>query len=110
MPGPAPQARIGDMSMGHWVGPFYFPPVPLVTGSPDTFSCCIPASRVFDIAAPHFGWLYGIIPIPTFIHTPEAKTGSTQKFINFLPAFRVADLYYCGDIQAIGCPINPVGG
>jgi len=104
MAGGNPQARIGDMSMGHWIGIFYFPPTPLVEGSPVTFSCCIPASRVGDAAAEHFGWIFGIIPIPANKHTPTASTGAPCNFINFLPAFRVADNYACGDTQAVGCP------
>jgi len=104
-----PQARIGDMSMGHWVGPFYFPPTPLIEGSPDTFSCCIPASRVTDAAAPHIGWLFGVIPIPAVIHYPKAATGAPCTFINELAAFRVEDEYDCGDIQAEGCPEHLVG-
>lgn len=104
-----PQARIGDFSFGHWIGPFYFPPTPLITGSPDTFSCCIPASRVTDMAAPHFAWFLGIVPIPAYIHNPMAITGAPCKFINYLPAFRVLDMYDCGDFQAMGCPEHLVG-
>ena len=105
-----PQARIGDFSMGHWIGPFYFPPVPLVTGSPDDTSCCIPSCRVTDIASPHFGWLFGIVPIPPFIHTPVASSGSKSVFIDpMLEAFRVGDNYACGDIQAQGCHEKLVG-
>ena len=105
-----PQARIGDYSVGYWIGPFYFPPVPLITGSPDTLSCCIPACRVTDEAEPHFGYLFGIIPIPAFIHTPVACDGSHECFIDCLPAFRVTDPYCCGDTQAEGCAEHIVGG
>jgi len=110
---PSPQARLGDMSMGHWVfafKPMYFPPVPLVTASPDTMSCCIPACRVTDAAMPHFAFIYGFVPVPWIIHTPIAVSGSSECFINHLPAFRVGDSYGCGDIQAVGCPQNIVDG
>src|ERR1035437_10872383 len=103
-----PQARLGDFSMGHWVSIFYFPPVPIVEASLDTLSCCINASRVGDAAAPHFAWIYGVIPLPSYIHDPIAETGSTEKFINELPAFRVEDNYDCGDTQAQGCEENLV--
>lgn len=108
--GQFPQARIGDYSMGHWVGVFYFPPTPLTEGSPDTTACCIKASRVGDAAARHIGWLYGFIPIPAYYHEPKAVSGSTTKFINYKQAFRVTDRYSCGDTQAQGCNEVIVGG
>ena len=108
MAGFAPQARIGDFSTGHWEGIFYYPPTPLITGSPDTFSCCINASRVTDVAKPHYGWMFGVVPFPLMIHQPVAATGAPCTFINFLPAFRVGDSYDCGDIQAEGCPVHLV--
>ena len=108
MAGGQPQSRIGDMSLGHWVGIFYFPPTPLIEGSPDTFSCCIPASRVGDKAATHMAFIYGIIPLPAYTHDPEASTGAPCKFINHKAAFRVADSYDCGDTQAVGCPLELV--
>ena len=101
-----PQARIGDVSTGHWIGPLYFPPTPLIEGSPDTFSCCINSSRVGDKAAVHIGFLFGIIPIPGSAHQPIASTGDPVVLINFRPAFRVGDSYSCGDIQAVGCVTN----
>lgn len=105
-----PQSRIGDLSMGHWIGTFYFPPTPLIEGSPDTFSCCINASRVGDKAAPHIGFLFGVVPIPAVIHDSShvASTGDDEKLINDKEAFRVGDKYQCGDIQAVGCPLELV--
>jgi len=105
-----PQARIGDSSMGHWIGIFYFPPVKLKTGSPNDTSCCIPSCRVTDIAESHYAWIFGIVPLPPFTHDPVASTGSTTVLINNLPAFRVGDNYHCGDIQATGCIKKLVGG
>lgn len=102
------QSRIGDYSNGHWVGIFYFPPTPLVTGSPDTFSCCISACRVTDKAKKHFAWIYGVIPLPAYYHNPEASTGAPCAYINCLDAFRVGDKYDCGDKQAQGCTENDV--
>jgi uncharacterized Zn-binding protein involved in type VI secretion len=99
-----PQARVGDISMGHWIGPFFFPPVPLVTGSPRTRSDGLPCCRVSDQAAPHFGLLFGVVPVPATLHTPIAMTGATRTTIDGMPAFRVGDLYTCGDIHAIGSP------
>jgi len=104
MAGGMPQARIGDMSMGHWVGVFYFPPTPLIEGSPDTFSCCIPASRVGDAGAMHFAFMFGVVPFPAFQHKKKASTGAPCNFINNKAAFRVGDMYDCGDQQAVGCP------
>ena len=103
------QARIGDMSSGHWIGAFYFPPVPLTEGSPDTFACGLPASRVGDSAAPHIAFIGGVVPFPPFKHTPKALTGSATTFINGRPAFRAGDKYDCGDIQLGGCPQVLVG-
>jgi uncharacterized Zn-binding protein involved in type VI secretion len=110
MPGAFPQSRIGDMSMGHWISIFYFPPTPLIEGSPDTFACCIAASRVGDAANRHFAWVFGFVPLPAYYHEPKASTGSTTKFINNKPAFRVMDRYSCGDSQAQGCERVMVGG
>jgi len=105
-----PQARIGDMSMGHWIGIFYFPPTPLIQGSHDTTSCCIPASRVGDQAATHFAFIFGVVPFPVFQHAArKAATGAPCRFINNLPAFRVGDVYDCGDTQAMGCVLDLVG-
>lgn len=97
------QARIGDMSLGHWIGIFYFPPCTLIEGSPDTFSCCINASRVGDAATTHMAYIGGVVPFPMFTHDPVAATGAPCKFINDIPAFRVDDMYDCGDTQAQGC-------
>jgi len=97
------QSRIGDLSYGHWIGIFYFPPTPLVTGSPDSYSCCIAKCRVSDVAKPHFSHIFGVVPFPWFIHTPVAATGATETFVNMLPAFCVGDYYSCGDMQAQGC-------
>lgn len=105
----SPQSRLGDESLGHWIGPFYFPPVPLIEASPDTISCSINASRVTDHAEDHIGWLAGIIPIPGLIHSPQASTGAPMTFINALNAFRIGDNYNCGDIQAEGCANHIVG-
>lgn len=106
-----PQARVGDNSVGHWVGIFYFPPTPLIEGSPDTFSCCISASRVGDKAKMHFAFIFGAVPFPMFKHDGrKASTGSTTKFINNKQAFRVADMYDCGDRHAQGCELEIVGG
>ena len=104
-----PQARIGDYSEGHWIGIFYFPPVPLTTGSPDTFSCGISASRVTDKAKMHFAWIFGVVPFPFMYHNPEASVGAPTTFINDLASFRVGDSYDCGDTQAEGCPEHMVG-
>ena len=109
MPGGKPQARIGDSSMGHWVGIFYFPPTVLTEGSNDTFSCCIPASRVGDKAAEHMAFIFGIVPLPSYTHEPEASTGAPCKYINNKQAFRVGDSYDCGDTQAKGCVLHLVG-
>ena len=104
------QARIGDYSMGHWVDIFYFPPTPLKTGSPDTFSCgFLPTSRVTDTAEKHFAWIFGLIPLPSYYHNPEASVGAPTTFINLLQAFRTDDKYDCGDTQAEGCPTHIVG-
>jgi len=105
----APQARIGDISQGHWIGIFYFPPTPLIEGSPDTLSCCLPASRVGDAAYPHFAFIFGVIPFPFFIHSLKAVTGDPTVFINYKNAFRVGDMYDCGDVQALGCVTNLKG-
>lgn len=100
----APQARVGDLSAGHWVGIFYFPPTALIEGSPDTFSCCKSASRVGDKAAMHFAYIYGVVPFPAFKHDGrKAATGASCKYINYKKAFRVGDVYDCGDTQAQGC-------
>ena len=101
-----PQARIGDKSLGHWIGIFYFPPCTLTEGSPDTFSCCIPASRVGDAATKHFAFIFGIVPLPAFYHEPKASTGDPKVLINYKQAFRVGDSYNCGDTQAQGCETN----
>jgi len=99
-----PQARLGDRSMGHWIGPFYFPPTPLIDASEDDTTDCIASCRVGDSAKPHFGWLFGVIPIPAVIHTPTASSGSPTECINCLPSFRVGDSYSCGDKQGEGSP------
>lgn len=103
------QSRIGDKSLGHWVSIFYFPPTPLVTGSDDTMSCCIPACRVTDTATTHYAWIYGVVPLPAYTHTPEASVGAPTTFIDYLAAFRVLDTYDCGDTQAEGCTEHFVG-
>ena len=94
MPG-APQARVGDLSTGHWVGIYYFPPTPLIQGSPDTISCGSPASRVGDRGMMHFAFIYGIVPFPAFQHAKSASTGSSTTFINGKKAFRVGEMYNC---------------
>lgn len=104
-----PQARIGDLSCGHWIGMFYFPPVPLLQGSLDTFVCGLPASRVGDKAQLHIAFIGGVVPFPRFKHTPMALTGSMTTLINGRPAFRIGDKYDCGDIQCMGCPMDLVG-
>ncbi len=104
-----PQSRIGDLSSGHWVGPYWFPPTPLVTGSVDTFSCYKQSCRITDVAEPHFAWLFGVIPLPFVIHVPTAVSGSTTKLINHLSAFRMGDDYDCGDTQLEGCILELVG-
>ena len=110
MAGGKPQARLGDNSLGHWVGTYYFPPTPLIEASPDTFSCCIPASRVDDQAGMHYAYIMGVVPFPFFKHDGrKASTGSSTKFINGKKAFRVADNYDCGDTQAEGCELELVG-
>jgi len=101
-----PQARIGDKTLGHWVGIFYYPPTALIEGSPDTFSCCLPASRVGDAAAEHFAWILGIVPLPALKHKPTAAIGDPVVLINYRQAFRVGDTYDCGDTQAEGCVTN----
>lgn len=97
------QARLGDMSCGHWIGVFYFWPVPLIEASPDTLSCWVRASRVGDKASDHIGWLFGVVPIPGTKHTPTASTGANETLINWKPAFRIGDSYSCGDTQCQGC-------
>ena len=104
-----PQARVGDYSMGHWIGIFYFPPTNLIEGSKDTISCFIPACRVGDRANVHIAWILGIVPLPPFNHQPTAIEGAPCTFINGLPAFRVGDGYSCGDKQAQGCVTHLVG-
>jgi hypothetical protein len=105
-----PQARLGDKSRGHWVYIFYFPPTKLKEASDDTYSCCIRASRVGDAANAHFGFIFGLIPLPAYRHNkPKASTGSNTKFINNKKAFRVRDNYDCGDTQAQGCETELVG-
>ena len=105
------QARVGDMSKGHWktvLGiPYYFPPTPLVTGTSDTMSSGKPCCRVSDQAKPHVGHILGV-PVPWIKHTPKALTGSSSTKINGLPAFRVGDRYDCGDTQAQGDSKNIV--
>jgi len=102
------QARLGDYSMGHWIGIFYFPPKPLIEASNDTFACFKRASRVGDKAEEHFAWIYGIIPFPFFKHQPVAATGDPIVYINSKQAFRIMDSYSCGDIQAQGCDLVEV--
>lgn len=96
------QARVGDMSTGHWIGNFYFFPVPLLTGALSSLSGGPPMCRVGDVAALHIGYLFGVIPVPAVFHIPTAATGSPDKIIEGSPAFRTGDLYDCGDIQAGG--------
>lgn len=104
------QSRIGDYSRGHWVGIFYFPPKPITQGSPDTFSGGINAARVLDAAEDHFSFIGGMIPFPMFIHAGrQCLTGAVNTFINGRKAFRVGDMYNCGDVQDQGLPTHDVG-
>jgi len=105
-----PQSRLGDYSLGHWIGIFYFPPTELIEASPDTTSCCIRASRVGDQARMHFAYIFGVVPFPFFQHNGrKASTGAPCKYINEKQAFRVQDQYDCGDTQAEGCELELVG-
>lgn len=100
---PKHQSRITDKSKGHWIGIFYFPPCTLIEGSPDTYSCCLNASRVGDKATTHIAFIGGRVPLPAYKHNPKASTGAPCKLINYKKAFRVGDSYDCGDIQDEGC-------
>lgn len=97
-----PQARVGDLSCGHMIGMFYFPPVPLTEGSSDTFVGGLPACRIGDSALMHYAMIGGVVPFPWFKHTAKALTGSMTTLIDGKPAFRVGDSYDCGDIQCQG--------
>ncbi len=103
------QARVGDVTQGHWSGVLYFPPVVLTEGSPDTFSSGPACSRVGDAAESHRGYLYGVVPT-AISHTPKASTGSSNTFINGKQAFRAGDSFDCGDTQVGGNPAHLVGG
>ncbi len=59
-----PQARVGDLSQGHWIGIFYFPPTALNAGASSSFSSGPAMSRVGDTADTHFAFIYGIVPFP----------------------------------------------
>ncbi len=98
------KSRITDMTMGHWIGPFYFPPTFLITGSLNEMTGFLPSAKMLDIAFPHMGFFLGIVPIPPLMHTPIALIGAKTKFINGLPSFRMLDFYHCGDIQLTGWP------
>jgi hypothetical protein len=103
------QARVGDYSVGHWIGNFYFPPSALVTGSSDDSTTTIQSCKVGDKANPHIGWLFGFIPCPMVVHIPIASTGAPSNNIDNLPAFRVGDSYACGDTQSMGAITDMVG-
>ena len=106
-----PQARVGDLSKGHWIGIFYFPPTPLNKGAGSAFSSGPAMSRVGDTADTHFAFIYGIVPFPLVKHSGrKAATGAPTTLEEGPAAFRVGDYYDCGDCQAIGNPSHLIGG
>lgn len=93
-----PQSRKSDINIPE---PGY-PPTPIITGSPDTFTNSLAAARVGDLTPVHC--------LGTSCHGSAVSSGSSTVFINSAAAARVGDDIGCGQIIAAGSANVIVGG